>query len=213
MKIYASRDPFDLDRFIGKDLWVKCIDTSDEFSAINYVRVLAKSPRGYYVNHVHDFTVADFAGCNKQVLISTLAGTSLVPFNVYKICPEQEVYTTAELMSGAFEFDEDIYDIDEDLISELVGKDIWIMAQNVSHADIYDGRYYIKIHSFNNNVITYSRVGASNVDEYPRFYLMNDKEIRDAVLHVWTSHIGDWTLYPEYRYTTEEISRKIEVEL
>ena len=179
MKIYANTNPFNLDRFIGKDIWVKCIDTSVPHTYKEYIRVLSKRGDCYYVNKV----------------------------------PEFEIYTTAELLGGEFEFEEDVYGVDTDLVSELVDQDIWVLAQSVDTGDIYGGRYYIKIHSFKGTTITYSRVGADSVDGHQGFYLMSDDEIRDAVLHVWTSHVGDWTLYPEHEYTTEEISRKIGVEL
>ena len=213
MKIYANTNPFNLDRFIGKDIWVKCIDTSVPHTYKEYIRVLSKRGDCYYVNKVPEFTVADFAGCSKQVLLNTLGGTARIPFNQYKICPEFEIYTTAELLGGEFEFEEDVYAVDTDLVSELAGQDIWILAQSVDTGNIYGGRYYIKIHSFKGTTITYSRVGADSVDEHLGFYLMDDDEIRDTILHVWISHVGDWTLYPEHEYTTEEISRKIGVEL
>ena len=169
MKIYAGyNDGILLEKYAGKDIWVKCID---QYSNLGYLRVLsAESGRPYdmiyRVNWVTDddlelmkrrkFTNAD---------VAEFTATYTMNLNNFDVPDPVVTYTTKELCP-AYEFD--IHQFDR-----FVGKDLWV---RVSGREGYED--YIKIVDYNFPLISCQSVPVERIEG--KWYFRDESELNNA---------------------------------
>lgn len=164
MKIYAANTAQDFDKYVGKDIWVKCYFAFNPESQMwaRFISNIFTSDSG--VSGYLCDTVSDWALNNPNSTIYTGRNRPFVDYGhvIYsdqtKLAYPIETKSTEELFSLVD------YTFENNAFDRFVGKNLWIKAYKEAADKNLPYEYYINIESKEGNVINYSQVDASYID-------------------------------------------------
>ena len=200
MKIYAhTNSNYSLDDFIGENVWVLCQRQLKHSALVlkEFVMVLYKTPKGYCVYNVPDFTFRDLPGCSYEVVESTLYESRMVDFDTYEVVQPIEVFSAAETFESAgLQYNSDYTKFDD-----FIGKDAWVSSCRVRNRSY---TIFVRVLSRNETTITYNYIPlsyfeyAGNGEDWDSF----NRRMNTPT----TSHIDEIIINePLDVYTTEEL--------
>lgn len=189
MKVYASN--FDImakpwatevDKYVGKDIWVRATCRRFKQTFDSYIRVLDKVLEDGNIYYLVNMLPVNLTFDNMPSLKCEMGFTKRFPYLSIHITHPVELATTEDLISSFYL--DGATEATEAKLEQYIGTDTWVKIDVgfLVHGNPYYCTCYVRFLSKDGDVYTYNRVRAQDVDDPEYQYTVYYKDdIEDLI--------------------------------